>query len=84
MTRRLCCLCPAAAEQYAAAHVRPSLQAVPGSAHGYDVVDPTRISDDLGGEAAFRELASAGLGVLLDVVPNHMATSDENRFWHDP
>jgi (1->4)-alpha-D-glucan 1-alpha-D-glucosylmutase len=65
-------------------YLSPSLQAVSGSTHGYDVVDPTRISDDLGGEEAFRELASAGLGVLLDVVPNHMATSDENRFWRDP
>ena len=65
-------------------YLSPSLQAASGSTHGYDVVDPTRISDELGGEEAFRELASAGLGVLLDVVPNHMATSDENRFWRDP
>jgi (1->4)-alpha-D-glucan 1-alpha-D-glucosylmutase len=64
-------------------YLSPSLQAVSGSTHGYDVTDPTRISDDLGGEEAFRELASAGLGVLLDVVPNHMATSDENPFWRD-
>ena len=65
-------------------YLSPSLQAVSGSTHGYDVVDPTRISDELGGEEALRELASAGLGVLLDIVPNHMATSDENRFWRDP
>ena len=64
-------------------YLSPSLQAVSGSTHGYDVADPTRISFDLGGEEAFRELASAGLGVLLDVVPNHMATSDENPFWRD-
>ena len=64
-------------------YLSPVLQARHGSTHGYDVVDPTRISDDLGGEDAFRELASAGLGVLLDVVPNHMATSEENRFWRD-
>ena len=64
-------------------YLSPSLQATRGSTHGYDVVDPTRISEELGGEEAFRELASAGLGVLLDVVPNHMATSDENRFWRD-
>ena len=65
-------------------YLSPSLQARSGSTHGYDVVDPTRISDDLGGEEAFRALAAAGLGVLLDVVPNHMAASDENRFWRDP
>src|SRR4249919_2411182 len=65
-------------------YLSPSLQARSGSTHGYDVVDPTRISDELGGEAAFRELCSAGLGVVLDIVPNHMATSDENPFWRDP
>jgi (1->4)-alpha-D-glucan 1-alpha-D-glucosylmutase len=65
-------------------YLSPSLQARSGSTHGYDVVDPTRISDDLGGEDEFRALCSAGLGVLLDVVPNHMAVSDENRYWVDP
>ncbi|HEX3688620.1 MAG TPA: malto-oligosyltrehalose synthase [Solirubrobacteraceae bacterium] len=69
-------------------YLSPSLQARPGSTHGYDVVDPTRISEDLGGEAAFRELAdaahAAGLGIVLDLVPNHMATDDANRFWTDP
>ncbi|MFZ0088027.1 MAG: malto-oligosyltrehalose synthase [Solirubrobacteraceae bacterium] len=69
-------------------YLSPSLQARPGSTHGYDVVDPTRISDDLGGEAAFRRLAAdahdAGLGIVLDLVPNHMATDDANPFWSDP
>jgi (1->4)-alpha-D-glucan 1-alpha-D-glucosylmutase len=65
-------------------YLSPSLQARSGSTHGYDVVDPTRISEDLGGEQAFRALCSAGLGVLLDVVPNHMAASEENLFWVDP
>ena len=69
-------------------YLSPSLQARGGSTHGYDVVDPTRISSDLGGEEAFRELVSAahaaGLGVVLDVVPNHMASDDANRFWTDP
>ena len=65
-------------------YLSPVLQARSGSTHGYDVVDPTRVSDDLGGEDAFRELASAGLGVVLDVVPNHMATSEENPYWRDP
>jgi (1->4)-alpha-D-glucan 1-alpha-D-glucosylmutase len=64
-------------------YLSPALQARTGSQHGYDVVDPTRISDDLGGEETFRELCAAGLGVVLDIVPNHMATSDENPFWSD-
>jgi (1->4)-alpha-D-glucan 1-alpha-D-glucosylmutase len=65
-------------------YLSPVMQARAGSTHGYDVVDPTRVSDELGGEDAFRELAGAGLGVVLDVVPNHMATSDdENRYWRD-
>jgi (1->4)-alpha-D-glucan 1-alpha-D-glucosylmutase len=65
-------------------YLSPSLQARPGSTHGYDVVDPRRISEDLGGEAAFRELCGAGLDVLLDIVPNHMAADDANPFWPDP
>lgn len=66
-------------------HLSPAMQARSGSTHGYDVVDPTRLSDDLGGEAAFRALCEAGLGIILDVVPNHMAASeDENPFWRDP
>ena len=44
-----------------------------------------RISDELGGEDAFRELARApGSAIVLDIVPNHMAASDENPFWRDP
>jgi (1->4)-alpha-D-glucan 1-alpha-D-glucosylmutase len=65
-------------------YLSPSLQARSGSTHGYDVVDPTRISEELGGEAEFRALCEAGLGVVLDVVPNHMAAGDENPFWRDP
>jgi (1->4)-alpha-D-glucan 1-alpha-D-glucosylmutase len=69
-------------------YLSPSLQAREGSTHGYDVVDPTRISDELGGEPAFRELSAqargAGMGLVLDVVPNHMATDPANRFWSDP
>ncbi|HWN21364.1 MAG TPA: alpha-amylase family glycosyl hydrolase, partial [Gaiellaceae bacterium] len=69
-------------------YLSPSLQARTGSTHGYDVVDPTRISESLGGEDEFRALCAAGrrqgLGMLLDIVPNHMAASDENPFWRDP
>ena len=70
-------------------YLSPLLQARHGSQHGYDVVDPTRISGELGGEEGFRDLAAtardAGLGILLDVVPNHMATDEEqNRYWREP
>jgi (1->4)-alpha-D-glucan 1-alpha-D-glucosylmutase len=65
-------------------YLSPSLQATEGSAHGYDVVDPTRVSEALGGEAGLRELAAAGLPIVLDFVPNHMAASDQNRWWRDP
>jgi (1->4)-alpha-D-glucan 1-alpha-D-glucosylmutase len=69
-------------------YLSPSLQARAGSQHGYDVVDPTTLSADLGGEAAFRSLVAAahgaGLGIVLDIVPNHMAVDDANRFWTDP
>ena len=69
-------------------YLSPSLQARHGSTHGYDVVDPTSVSDDLGGEDELRRLSAAardaGLGTVLDIVPNHMAATDENPFWRDP
>ncbi len=64
-------------------YLSPTLQARSGSTHGYDVVDPTRISAELGGEEGLRALAGAGLGLVLDIVPNHMGTGDENRWWAD-
>jgi (1->4)-alpha-D-glucan 1-alpha-D-glucosylmutase len=70
------------------AYLSPSFQAREGSAHGYDVVDPGRLSDALGGQGEFDRLATAAhendMGIVLDVVPNHMAASDENRYWTDP
>jgi (1->4)-alpha-D-glucan 1-alpha-D-glucosylmutase len=58
-------------------YLSPILQANPGSAHGYDVIDHSRVSTDLGGENAFRAMVEKfhrnGLGVVVDVVPNHMA-----------
>jgi (1->4)-alpha-D-glucan 1-alpha-D-glucosylmutase len=65
-------------------YLSPSFQARAGSTHGYDVVDPREVSDALGGERGLRLLAGEGLGLVLDIVPNHMATSDENPFWADP
>ena len=65
----------------------PVLQAAPGSTHGYDVADPTRLSDDLGGTAAYERaceaLADEGIGQLWDIVPNHMAASETNPWWWD-
>jgi (1->4)-alpha-D-glucan 1-alpha-D-glucosylmutase len=72
-------------------YLSPSLQARRGSTHGYDVTDPTRVSDELGGEDELRALCDAahdaGLGVVLDNLPNHMPTSEEdkpNRPDHQP
>lgn len=57
-------------------YVSPILQAAPGSTHGYDVVDHSRLSDAMGGREGFERLATAaherGMGVIVDVVPNHM------------
>jgi (1->4)-alpha-D-glucan 1-alpha-D-glucosylmutase len=65
----------------------PFLQAAPGSMHGYDVVDPARVNDELGGEDGFRRFArtcaALGLRLVLDVVPNHMAVWPGNAWWWD-
>ncbi|WP_445525981.1 malto-oligosyltrehalose synthase [Streptomyces cyslabdanicus] len=64
-------------------HLSPVLEAVPGSAHGYDVVDPTRVRDELGGEEGLRALARTarehGLGLVVDIVPNHMAMAPRHN-----
>ena len=58
-------------------YLAPILTAVPGSLHGYDVLDHTAINPELGGRDALQRLADAchahGLGIVVDVVPNHMA-----------
>ncbi|MFJ2769359.1 malto-oligosyltrehalose synthase [Streptomyces sp. NPDC087300] len=58
-------------------HLSPVLDAVPGSTHGYDVTDHACVRAELGGEAGLRALSrtarSAGLGLVVDIVPNHMA-----------
>ena len=66
----------------------PYLQAAKGSTHGYDVVDHSRLNDELGGEDGFRRLVDAlrgaGLGQVVDIVPNHMAIDGAaNRWWWD-
>ncbi|MDQ3733614.1 MAG: alpha-amylase family glycosyl hydrolase, partial [Actinomycetota bacterium] len=58
-------------------YLSPILQAAPGSTHGYDVVDPSRPSEELGGIEGYARLtaaiSAAGLKQVLDIVPNHMA-----------
>lgn len=65
----------------------PVFRAREGSTHGYDVVDPHQLNPGLGGEEAFGRLAAVlrehGMGLLLDIVPNHMAASPENPWWVD-
>lgn len=63
----------------------PWLQAAPGSTHGYDVVDYGRISEELGGssgqERLVRDLGALGIGILLDIVPNHMSIAGRSNAW---
>jgi (1->4)-alpha-D-glucan 1-alpha-D-glucosylmutase len=70
------------------AYCSPSLQAVAGSTHGYDVVDPHRLNRELGGVEGYAEMVDRlqgnGLGQVLDIVPNHMAIDPrDNRWWWD-
>jgi (1->4)-alpha-D-glucan 1-alpha-D-glucosylmutase len=69
-------------------YASPFLQARAGSTHGYDIVDHAKLSDDLGGEAGFATLSDAlreaGLGLVLDFVPNHMGVGHaDNAWWLD-
>ncbi len=68
-------------------YLSPVLAARPGSTHGYDVIDPTSFNPEIGSEAEFRDLVAAcrdrGMGVVLDVVPNHMYLGPANPWWHD-
>ncbi len=66
-------------------YLSPVTEAVPGSSHGYDVSDPTRVRAELGGEVALRALATEagrhGLALLVDIVPNHMAADPAHDRW---
>ncbi len=68
-------------------YASPRFKAGRGSSHGYDVADPMRINSELGTEDEFEELVrklkSYGMGLLLDIVPNHMVASPENPWWMD-
>jgi (1->4)-alpha-D-glucan 1-alpha-D-glucosylmutase len=68
-------------------YLSPITQARAGSTHGYDVVDHNRVSEALGGRAAFERLAAAvaerGMGLVLDWVPNHAGVGPGNVYWQD-
>src|SRR5258708_4456982 len=66
-------------------YLSPVFEATSGSTHGYDVVDPNELRAELGGRAGFDELLGVldreGLGLVLDIVPHHMAATAENAWW---
>jgi len=68
-------------------YASPIWRSRPGSTHGYDVIDPTRLNPELGTEADFftlqTELRNRGMGLVLDIVPNHMSASSDNSWWMD-
>jgi len=69
-------------------YLSPCLKAAAGSTHGYDVVDPLQVDSRLGGQEGFDRLwkasAELGMGLVLDIVPNHMAAAGrQNRWWWD-
>lgn len=68
-------------------YLSPIFKSRAGSEHGYDVTDPQVVDPARGGEGAFNRLAAAaadaGMGILLDIVPNHMAAAPENPWWRD-
>jgi len=68
-------------------YLSPVLTARPGSTHGYDVADPTEVSPVLGGEDGLRALADAahgaGLGLVADLVPNHVGTGWDTPLWRE-
>lgn len=68
-------------------YASPIFAARSGSTHGYDVIDPNRLNPALGSEEDFEKMVGAlqqrSMGLLLDIVPNHMAASPENAWWMD-
>jgi (1->4)-alpha-D-glucan 1-alpha-D-glucosylmutase len=68
-------------------YLSPPFAAAPGSSHGYDVVDHNTLRPELGGDEGYellcRAIADAGMGQLVDFVPNHMGIGPENPWWVD-
>jgi (1->4)-alpha-D-glucan 1-alpha-D-glucosylmutase len=70
------------------AYASPLLKARPGSRHGYDITDHSQINPEIGSEADYAAWSDAlrerGMGLILDIVPNHMAVvGNENVWWND-
>ncbi|WP_380178411.1 malto-oligosyltrehalose synthase [Kalamiella sp. sgz302252] len=68
-------------------YASPIFTALSGSTHGYDVTNANEIDPAIGGREGFdrlvKKLQEAGLGLIIDIVPNHMASSLENAWWRD-
>ncbi|WP_251977966.1 malto-oligosyltrehalose synthase [Salinicola avicenniae] len=68
-------------------YLSPILASRPGSPHGYDGIDPTRVDPELGGEAGLEQLVAAlharEMGIIADIVPNHLAVGADNPWWQD-
>src|SRR5262249_10864632 len=68
-------------------YASPLFKARPGSTHGYDIIDPTQLNPEIGTPQEFDELCRAlrakDMGLILDIVPNHMAASLANPWWFD-
>src|SRR5215467_14943656 len=68
-------------------YASPIMTACAGSTHGYDVTDPTRVNAEIGGEEGLTRLSRAlrdhDMGLIVDIVPNHMAVGSDNAWWMD-
>jgi malto-oligosyltrehalose synthase len=68
-------------------YASPIMAARPGSMHGYDTIDPARLNPELGDEEDFRKLVhtlrAREMGLIVDIVPNHMAVGSDNKWWMD-
>jgi (1->4)-alpha-D-glucan 1-alpha-D-glucosylmutase len=68
-------------------YASPIFKAQPGSTHGYDIVDHSIINPEIGGEDALRRLVATlrahEMGLILDIVPNHMGIGRQNAWWQD-
>jgi (1->4)-alpha-D-glucan 1-alpha-D-glucosylmutase len=69
-------------------YASPLFMARPGSLHGYDVIDPTKLNPELGTREDFNEFSAQlkrrGMGLMMDVVPNHMCVAGSgNQWWND-
>jgi (1->4)-alpha-D-glucan 1-alpha-D-glucosylmutase len=68
-------------------YLSPLSEARPGSTHGYDIVNHNRLNPEIGTEEEFHALAAAlhdrGMGIVIDIVPNHMGVGPDNGWWMD-